>query len=75
MKAEINKFLIQQYGCSSKLNKKQPKLSIPSFTRFVKKKRAKKKYTHWPSWETHITSHMGSPTRETHIPGGNTYPF
>ena len=45
MKAEINKFLIQQYGCSSKLNKKQPKLGIPSFTRFFQKKRAKKIHT------------------------------
>ena len=44
MKAEINKFLIQQYGCRSKLNKKQPKLSIQSFTRFFQKKRAKKKH-------------------------------
>ena len=73
MKAEMNKFLIQQYGCSSKLNKKQPKLSIQSFTRFFQKKRAKKK--HWPSWETHITSHMCSPTRETHIPHGKTHPL
>ena len=74
MKAEINKFVIQQYGCSSEINKKRLKLSITSFERFFQKKRAKKKYTHWPSWETHITSDMCSPTRETHIPGGNTYP-